>query len=186
MLGLLTALADAGPGPAPAPLTLDADERAALAAGDVVVRFPDSGETVGVIDVAASPDQVVDAVLDLGARVDEVGLLRSLEVYRDEGDVRGGRYVGGLFGIEAAIHVLYECDRAQGWCVFSLDEAYESSVDSAEGSYQAYAVGDGTRLVFRTTAGQGLPVPDFLRHKVQAGSVGEQLRGIARRAEEAG
>ena len=185
LLGLLTAYADAGPGQAPPPLALSQEQEAELAAGDVVVLFPDGGSAVGVIDVSATPDDVVDAVLDLEARVEEVALLRTLTVYRDDGDVRGGLYVGGMLGIHANIHVLYQCDRAQGWCVFSLDEAYDSSVDSAEGSYQAYAVAGGTRLVFRTTAGQDLPVPSFVRHKVQSASVSEQLEGIAGRAEAA-
>ena len=182
ILGLLTAFADAGPGQAPPPLALSSDQEATLDAGDVVVLFPEGGETVGVIDVSATPDEVVDAVLDLEARVDEVALLRTLTLYRDEGDVRGGLYVGGMLGIHANIHVLYQCDRTQGWCVFSLDDAYESSVDSAEGSYQAYAVSGATRLVFRTTAGSDLPVPSFVRHKVQSASVSEQLEGIAGRA----
>ena len=170
--------------PAPAPLVVQAEEVEALAKGEVVVRYGGpNGETVAFTDVKASPPAVMRAVMNLPPRKGEVGGLKSLDIYRNEPSVIGARWEAGLGPYTLAFHVLYEFDIAKGWCVYALDPSRENDLQSTAGSYQAYAIDGGSRLVYRAKADPTSPLPDWAKKRVAFSSAVEMVGGMKRRAE---
>jgi len=178
--------AQALPAP-PKPVTANAEELAQLQAGQVVVRYGgSSGETVAFVDVAASPDKVMQAVLDLPPRKKEVSGLKVLEIYRREPGLTGARWEAGMGPYTLSFHVLYEYDLAAGWCVYSLDTSKPNDLNSTAGSYQAYATSPGhSRLVYRAKADASSPLPDWAKKRVAYSSAVEMVGGMKRRAEAA-
>jgi hypothetical protein len=178
--------AQALPAP-PKPVTANAEELAQLQAGQVVVRYGgSSGETVAFVDVAAPPDKVMQAVLDLPPRKKEVSGLKVLEIYRREPGLTGARWEAGMGPYTLSFHVLYEYDLAAGWCVYSLDTSKPNDLNSTAGSYQAYATSPGhSRLVYRAKADASSPLPDWAKKRVAYSSAVEMVGGMKRRAEAA-
>ena len=169
----------------PAPLVLTTEQESLLAAGEIVV-IPSPDHTtpaMGIATVDAPPELVIDAVIDLPARVEEIGVLQELTIYRDEPGLVAGKWVAGKFGIEATFHVLYSYDRAQGYCEFVSDTSQDNDVTNVQGSYQAYAYGDGSLMVYRSIGQGGGAVPGFLREFLQQTSMREQMGGMIERAE---
>lgn len=193
LLGALIALPLGGarsalalPAP-PKPVTANAEELAQLQAGQVVVRYGGpTGETVAFVDVAAPPDKVMAAVLDLPPRKKEVSGLKVLEIYRREPGLTGARWEAGMGPYTLSFHVLYEYDISAGWCVYSLDKSKPNDLNSTAGSYQAYATSPGhSRLVYRAKADASSPLPDWAKKRVAYSSAVEMVTGMKRRAEAA-
>jgi len=176
----------------PAPLALTADEVALLADGDVVFRSEDTplgARTIAVIDVNAPPRLVIDAVLDVGKRVNEVSSLREATVYDQPAttpEELGVRWKLSVVGREIVFHTRYVIDRQQAWCVYALDPAQTNDVTYVDGSYQAYSQGTGSRLVYRSVIQSQSSVPEWLRRWLVTGSLKDQMSGFKARAERAG
>ncbi len=169
--------------PVPPPVSVTAEEAAQLAQGDIVVRYRGGGKpTLAVVDVAAPPAKVMDAVLDLRARGGDIGALKSVEVYEETPARLGARWELGMSVFTATFHIRYEVDRAAGWCTYTLDDTRENDVSSSEGSYQVYALGAGSRLVYRSVSSME-GAPDWLKKKVAHSSAREMLGGMKARAE---
>jgi hypothetical protein len=174
--------------PAPTPVMLTSNEASTLAQGEVVLRSAarnPEGLTLGVVDVPAAPAAVIDAVVDLMARVAEVSLIDRARYYLEERDPAGtGRlgiqwFVGGL-GLTKSFHVLYEYDRNQGLCAFALDGSKPNEIAATAGSYYAYPASGGSRLEYRAQA--STDGPTWLRGQLEGASLREQLLGIRARA----
>jgi len=177
----------------PAPIALTDDEQQTLAGGDVVFRAEDTergARTIAIIDVAATPRAVIEAVLDVGPRANEVGSIREVSVYDHQPALKpeemGVKWKLSVVGREIVFHTRYLIDRQQAWCVYGLDPAYENDVTYVDGSYQAYSRGSGSRLVYRSVTEAGTAVPDWLRRWLVSGSLKDQLEGIKARAERTG
>jgi hypothetical protein len=174
---------------APAPIALTNGESSQLAAGKVVVRPPSSSEmaALGVVDVAAPPEAVWAAVFDFPARVQETGALKRADVYAtaDDPGGLGVEFALTVFGTDIVFSTRYRCELAQGWCPYSLDAARPQDLVAVDGSYQTYASGDGTRLVYRSQTDSGRYVPGFVRRWLAVESLSKQLEGIKARAEAA-
>ena len=69
-----------------------------------------------------------------------------------------------------------------GWCVYDLDRSQDNDLESSEGSYQVYAYGTGSRLVYRSQS-QSTILPDFLMKKFAEEGAVDLLTGIRGRAE---
>ena len=183
MLFALLTPAIAAPPPQPAPIAVTAEESATLEGGSVVFRYSPADISIGIIDISATPDQVIAAVMDLPPRVDEIGPLLSLTPYEVSGAERyGAEWQLGASVYSATFHVIYDCDLSAGWCVYSLDDSQDNDLQSTEGSYQVYAHGSGCRLVYRSKS-QSTILPDFLMKKFAADGAIELLTGIQRRSE---
>lgn len=177
---LLTALA-----PPPAPLTLTPAEEQAVEAGEIVVRegATEGDPITGLAYVAAPPQAVIDQVVNLTARQQEVGAIQSLEMYLQEPGRIGARWEVGMMGLSTHFHVIYEFDRELGWCTFVPDESRENGIDTDPGSYQAIPHGDGSLLIYRAGGQGNSAAPDWLRSALQSRSLKEQMGGIRARAE---
>ncbi len=90
-----------------------------------------------------------------------------------------------VFGTDIVFSTRYRCELAQGWCPYSLDAARPQDLVAVDGSYQTYASGDGTRLVYRSQTDSGRYVPGFVRRWLAVESLSKQLEGIKARAEAA-
>lgn len=190
--GLLAAGAPARAAlPAPPDLDVTAAEQATLAQGDVVVRVQDSDKgalTIAAIDVSAPPAAVLDAVLDFPPRAKEVGSIRDVQVYarRPESDPTeiGVKWTLSVIGRAVTFHTLYDIDRARNFCTYRLDPDRPNDLHYVDGSYRAFKIGGGSRLVYRSTTDVGMVVPNWLRRWLTSGSLKEQLMGIKARAEQ--
>jgi len=168
--------------PVPAELEISPEEATSLAAGEVVVRYRQDGST-SVVDVAATPAAAMAAVMDLPPRIDDIGALKSAEVYLDEPGRMGARWELGITVYSVVFHTRYDYDLARGWCVYDLDPDKKNGIDHAKGSYQVYASGSGSRIVYRAEAAVEGGGPEWLRKRLAYGSAQELLLGIKRRAE---
>ncbi len=139
--------------------------------------------TFAVMDVKASPGAVIDAAVDLKARIGEVGAITDVILYRDEPGVRGGEWVLSIMGSENRFSILYEHDRSRGWCYYSLDKSRKNDILGSEGSYQAYAHNGGSRVVYRGYNDSGKAVPGFVSRWLGNSSLTDQMTGIKNRAE---
>jgi ribosome-associated toxin RatA of RatAB toxin-antitoxin module len=183
LLFLASALALSAP-----PLAIPAspaEEQALLAREAVVRRAAAGAEHIAMIDVLAPPPLVLDAVLDLGARVGEVPGLRSAKVYeRGPGHIAAEWQVGFL-GYTVAFSTRYDYDRAAGWTTWSLDPARKSDLQRAEGSYQAVPTAQGSRLIYRARTEPSAAVPEAIQQRISDESARQMLRGMRDRAERA-
>ena len=172
--------------PPPPPVTVTAAEQAELAAGAVVVRWagPDA-ESVAIVDVAAPPPVVLAAVMDLPKRVEEIGGLKGCALYGEAPGRVGARWEMGLAVYKAQFHTLYEYDLAAGWSVYTLDDSQDNDLLESAGSYQAYAIPGGSRLVYRSRSRSKGEVPDWLRKRLAHSASREMLGGMKSRAEAA-
>ncbi len=177
--------------PTPAPITVSADETATLAE-DAVVRLDTSSGgsyTIGIIDTDAAPGRAFDAVLDLPPRVAESSNLKSVVIYRrdppgnGQPERMGARFTLKILTSTIVFHILYEIDRANGWCVYALDPSQPNDLRLVDGSYHVYTHGSGSRIVNRARSESETSVPEWLKRSLANGALKEQLRGIRDRAE---
>ncbi len=183
LVALGVAVASAAP-PPPAPIQLSAAEEALVQKGEVMVRYGgDAAQTVAVVDVASTPEKVMKAVMDLPARVDDIGSLSAVELYNRNGDDISAKWTMSIAMVSVVFHIEYDCELAKGWCVYTLDSTKKNDVDSSNGSYQAYANGTGTRLVYRTDS-LAAGAPEWVRKKLADSAAKEMLGGMKRRAEQ--
>jgi hypothetical protein len=189
MTSLLAAVVGAGLAhalpPAPAPISVTDEEAAQLAAGEIVVRYPGPGkETTAVVEIAADPATVMRQVMDLQPRMNEIGGVKSLDVYIDEPGHKAARWDVGIAFIGAVFSIDYEYDTEAGWCVYKLDESRpDNTIQQSNGSYQVYAHGGGSRMVYRSLSIGSAGTPDWVRKKLAFSSARELLGGIKGRAE---
>lgn len=186
MTGLLPAawLLLTGMAPVPAPLTLTEAESAQVMSGEIVVREAPGtpSPVIGIAYVKAAPEIVLEEVINLLARVEEVGPIQSLSLYRQDPGVVGAQWNVGMLGFGATFHVLYEYDRASSWCTFASDPSKDNDIETGAGSYQAYAHGDGSLMVYRTGGGAE-EAPSWIKETLQSRGLREQMGGIRARAE---
>lgn len=172
------------PGKPPPPLEVSAAEAARLSAGEVVVRPATDGVTIAIADSKATPRRLIDAALDIEAREGEVSAISDVTVYLNQPDAVGARFTITVLGSDTVFHTLYDADRDGGYATYHLDKSRENDLARSDGSYQAYPLGDGrTRLVFRVVADNGGWVPVWVKEKLTAGPLVDQVNGIRRRAE---
>lgn len=185
-LALAFAAVAGSPGSAPAPVSVTAEEAARLAAREVVVRPAggNAGQTLAIADCRATPAEIIDAVLDVEPRQREVSALTGVDVYLRQPDAVGAKFTVTVLGSDTVFHVLYDVDRDGGYTRYHLDPTKPNDLAQSDGSYQAYGLGgDVTRLVFRTTVDNGGWVPGWVKEKLTAGPLVDQVNGIRARAE---
>jgi hypothetical protein len=177
------AVAMAAP-PPPAAVVLTDTEEATLRSGSVMVRYGgDARQTLAVVDVAAPPDAVMRSVMDLPARVQDIGSLSAVELYNPQGDNVCAKWTMSVAMVSVVFHIRYDCDMALGWCVYSLDATKGNDIESSNGSYQAYPHQAGTRLVYRTDS-IAPGAPEWVRKKLAGSAAKEMLGGMKTRAEQ--
>ncbi len=174
----------------PPPVALTADEQGEIDAGNIVVRMDTSGDTggaaTGITDVAADVDQVWRAVLDLKARIGEVGGLKGVEYYLEQGDRLAARWQLKVLTVPVVFHVDYRLDRPNGWVRYALDTSRENDLVDVQGAYQMYPNDrGGTRLVFISETDSGRNIPTWIKRWLATDSLREQMGGIKARAEAA-
>ncbi|MFT6144449.1 MAG: hypothetical protein ACJAZO_001859 [Myxococcota bacterium] len=192
MVLLWPALAFAVLPPPPAILDLTADELSTLSDRDVAIRLEQTdtgGMSIGIIDVAATPSQTMDSILDLPPRVNETGALREVEVY-DPAVATGGepeklsaRFGLRVMGTSIVFYVNYEIDRPGLWAVSTLDETKENDLVSVYASYQVFATGTGSRIIYRSQSDSGRSIPQWISRWLANNALKDQLIGIRARAE---
>jgi len=182
VLALMASVATALP-PVPGPIVLSTEEAAVVTMGNVMVRYGgDARQTVAVVDIAATPDTVMAAVMDLPARVRDIDALTAVDIYSTSGAQVKAKWTMSFAMIDVNFHIAYDCAMSAGWCVYTLDDSRENDPESSNGSYQAYVHGEGTRLVYRTDS-LAAGAPEWVRKKLAGSAAKEMLGGMKARAE---
>lgn len=184
MLTWLLALITVAVASVPPPITTTAKEEAQLAEGSIVIRDHGRGETVGIVDLQASPKKVLEELLNLKPRVDEVAPIQDISYLEQSEDRIVAQWKVGMFGINARFCIWYETDWEKGWTRFGVDQTRPHDIDHASGSYQVYAHGTGSRLVYRNDADPGSKLPNWARELLASRSMRQQISGIKLRAEQ--
>jgi len=160
----------------PLDVTLTTAERAALDAGEVVVRTPTAdGLVVGAVDIPASREQVMAAVMDFDAREQSVGAISSIDTYAPPTDPAGlgARFTLSVLGTEVVYHIRYDVEE-QG-CNFTLDKQQENGIVDSSGGYWTYPDGDEVRLLYWSKTDTGRSIPRFIRNTLSVRSFRSQL-----------
>lgn len=139
--------------------------------------------TVAIVDIHASPDATIAAVLDVKARVDEVSSIQQVDYYREESDHLGVNFALSVMGVAVNFSTMYVIDHGAHLAEYALDPTKENDVVKAEGFYQAYVHGDHTRLIYAGTSDSGRRVPAWIKRWMTTGAMNDQLAGIRTRAE---
>ncbi len=169
--------------PVPPELVIKPDEQVVLDQGKVVVRVPGGHRpTMAIVDVKATPDAAMAAVLDLRVRVNEIGGLKSVEVYEESEGALGAKWTMGVAVFSAVFHIRYEYDKSAGWCTYDLDPRYPNELNKSRGSYHVYAVPTGSRIVYRSSSAID-GAPDWIKKRLAQSSAREMLTGMKTRAE---
>ena len=167
----------------PAAPELSAAETTALAERKPIVRTSADGQTVlAAIDMVASPTDVIAAVLDVGARKDEVGSIEQVTIYAQTPSQMKVKYDISLMGFDAAMNLIYDIDSTENFVKYSTDTSVENDIEGSSGSYHAVSLPNGaTRLYYRVN------VPDegaaWLKKALLEKNLPEQIQGIRARAE---
>jgi hypothetical protein len=181
-LAPLLCLAAAPPNYAPT-----ADEEARLAKGQIVVRHESAdtgGGVVAFVDVAAPPRAVLDAVMDLRARVAENSAITGLDIYLDQPapERLGAKWTLTVLGTNVVFHLLYDCDRPKLQCSYALDPSKPNDIVASHGHYIVLPRAEGARLIYASTTDSGRSMPGFIRKWIAGSSLNTQVEGIRTRA----
>jgi hypothetical protein len=192
MMLLWPAMALASLPPPPALLDLTADELSTLSDRDVAIRLEQTdtgGMTIGIVDVAATPSQTMDAIMDLPPRVNETGALKEVDVSNpvaasgSEPEKLDAKFSLRVLGTSIVFHLNYEIDRPGLWAVSTLDESKENDMVSIYASYQVFATETGSRIIYRSQSDTGRSVPQWISRWLANNALKDQLTGIRARAE---
>jgi hypothetical protein len=172
---------------APPSYTVTPDEEAQLAKGQIVVRHlpaDTGGGVVAFVDIAAPPARVLDAAMDLRARVDENSTITGLELYLEQPAPErvGAKWTLTVFGSNVVFHLLYDCARDKGYCTFALDPSKPNDIVASTGHYVALPRDGGTRLIYASNNDTGRSMPGFIRRWIAGSSLNGQVDGIRKRA----
>lgn len=181
VLALQSLIAAAGP----LAVQLTDDEIRALESGAVVVRSPtDEGLLIGAVDIDAPTERVYDAVLDFDARIENVGAIKSIEVYAPMTDPKGlgAKFELSILGTAVEYSLRYETDPAHTWVTFALDPEREHDLVSSTGGYHITPSGDGQRLIYWAQTDAGRAIPGFIRNTLSNRSFKNQLGAMREHA----
>ncbi|MEM6291120.1 MAG: SRPBCC family protein [Myxococcota bacterium] len=136
--------------------------------------------------VAASPDAVRDAVLDLQARADEGWMVDAVNVYRDEtteGSIhRRARWELSILGVDITYHCRYDWSRTSGKIRWSLDPSRSNDLELAQGVYELDPFEGGTLLTYTVEVGSKHAAARPLKRSITARNVRQLLDSIRERA----
>lgn len=168
----------------PGPVQLTADEADTVSEGGVITRYDAAdGMVTGVVDVAATPDAVMTAAVDLRARQAEQRSIQSIVLYEETPEHLGAEWTLSILTSHVVFNILYDIDRPRGWCSYELDTSRHNDIDGSRGAYHVYPYEGGTRLVYYSWSDLGRRTPGWVKKWLAQDSLETQLMGIKRRAE---
>lgn len=140
--------------------------------------------------VAASSDEVRDAVFDLQARAADGWMVDAVSLYRDDTDRdhihRRARWELSILGIEITYHCRYDWSRESGTIRWSLDPSRTNDLDLAEGLYELEPRQGGTALTYTVEVGSKHEAAKPIKRSITARNVRKLLESVRTRAEAAG
>ncbi len=165
-----------------------------LARGEVVIsegvdaRGAGATRLLAVVEIKATPDRVVDAILDFQARAANSTLIDEATLY--ERRQRPGewrvRWRLSIVGMQIVYHTVYRHDARQGRITWWLDRAQTNDISAAQGEYvvrPAPRRSGYVRLFYDFEVASKHRAPARLRLSVARRNVENLLDDIRRRAE---
>lgn len=134
------------------------------------------------IDVAATPDRIMEVVTDIESYPDWMSAFKEASVIETDDE---GRPKRAKFEVDARIKVVNYTleytytDNSIAW------KSVEGNVKQIEGSYSFEANGDETKVTYEYAIDPGFAVPGFLRKQGVKMMVSGALNDLKKRAESA-
>ncbi len=183
MLGLLLLLLTAFA--APAMPTLDAETRALLAQGEVVVLPAAPGSTAAraLVRIDSTPDRVWKILSDPQHLQASSRSVKSLTLYKDEVRPDGKReqrlaYVLKVALSEVRYNVVRVYDIDQGRMTWTLDPDRDNDLVATDGSFTIWKDGDGILFGYEATVDSGRNVPQWILDELTQASLKRFMRYV--------
>lgn len=164
---------------------LTSSELEEVTKGEVVVRFSeDATQAVGAVDITASRDRVMKALLDFDYRVKHASILKSAEVYASEDRSLSVKFEAGILGFTGTWHAVYQWDEGNTRCSYRLDPTRENSLESISGDFVLTPIEGGTRVIHHSDGKPGSMYPTWLIRRASRTSTERLLKSVRDRAQE--
>ncbi|GEM_PF-5189706 len=155
----------------------------AVLAGPAIDAKVVDGDIVTTVSlhIDATPDAIVDALLDLDARV-ELSHVDEVVSYRDAQGRLGAHYTAGLGPFSASTYTLYVCDRTTWTCDFFPDPERAAGMSATVGGYLITPDELGATLTITSTSELPGWAPASMLTSAYGGTMAELLESVDRRA----
>jgi carbon monoxide dehydrogenase subunit G len=140
-------------------------------------------ETEGSIEIAASPAEVMAAILDFESYPEWAGVT-SAEVTKRDAEGRPDEVAMQVsqMGFEATYTLAYTYAAQDGGVAWTTREA-SGAIKDITGEYALEPAGDGTNVTYRLSLELGISLPGFLRKTAEKTVINMALGGLKKRVE---
>lgn len=145
----------------------------------------DRGGTIVVVTyIDASPERVLDVIVDVEARWTDVSALRSAAVTEQDAAHLDVAYVFQCAtGMQHAFDLTFDVDRDAGFVRFAVDPERPGFFEVMSGSYLVTATPGGSQLTYTSAVQTSGWVPAFLKGPLVTERALQEVAGIRHRAE---
>lgn len=141
-------------------------------------------ESSGIIEIEASPEELMEVILDFEAYPEWAGM-ESAEIleWDDEERPFAVAFRVTQMGFDASYTLEYDYEPDSGGVSWTTREA-EGVLEDLEGSYVLEELDEGTHVTYTIRAELAVPVPGILKRRAEKRIVQTALEGLKRRVEE--
>jgi len=139
--------------------------------------------TEGSTEIEATPAEVMEVLMDFESYPTWAGIKR-IEVMKRDSKGRGSEVSMEVsqMGFSASYTLSYRYKPKQGGMSWTTKEA-SGAVKDITGDYDLQGDGDTTKVTYRMSVEQAVPVPGFVKRQVERMVVNTALGGLKKRVE---
>ena len=140
-------------------------------------------QTEGSTEIEATPAEVMEVLTDFDSYPTWAGIKR-IEVKKRDSKGRGSEVSMEVsqMGFSARYTLAYRYKAKDGGMSWTTKEA-SGAVKDITGEYDLEGDGDATRVVYRMSVEQAVPMPGFVKRQVEKMVVNTALGGLKKRVE---
>ena len=141
-------------------------------------------QTSGEIDIEASPEEVLDVVMDFGNYKRWAKGIKSTKVLKKDSQGRPSevQIEAGQFGFNSKQTLKYSY-KARNAGVSWKSTKCEGTAKSVEGSYDLKKTGDGTHVKYQMKMELAMPVPGMMKRQAERMITDSALKGLKKEVE---
>ena len=141
-------------------------------------------QTEGQIEIAASPEEVMDVISDYEAYPEWADGIKNAEVKKKDSKGRPSEvaFEVSQMGVGAKYTLAYKY-KANGAGVSWTTKSASGAVKDIKGEYLLEPSGDATTVTYRTTIVPAIPMVGFMKRQAEKIIIGTALGGLKKRVE---
>jgi carbon monoxide dehydrogenase subunit G len=141
-------------------------------------------QTSGEIDIKATPEEVLDVIVDFDAYPKWAGGVRKCEVLKRDSKGRPTEVYMEVSssGISSKQTLKYSYKARNAGLTWTSTKA-EGAAKSVQGEYGLKATDDGTHVRYSTKIEAAIPLPGFMKRQAERTIVDTALNGLKKRVE---